>query len=588
MPMPTMPPPPSTLQLLRRFSALLKRERVLFAALTGTMSLLALMQLPAPLLTMYAIDAINGARGSLPPSVPWLCGGLVAALIVSRVAHVAQRFWLEKFRYRLVFSLQRSLFAHVLRLPLAQHVRVSHGYWMARIQEDPQRVQGLMADSILSMVSDLLTLLVGTVFLFHLHWKMALLAVSVLPVLAVLFLRVRTSLRGEFRESQERSAQVSRVLAENLAGARTVKVLALESAVGRRFVRLSVESIRQRFRILRRRLVYENAIGLLTGIVPIALLGFGAVEIVHGRLSLGGFVAFSGYLAYLFRPAEGLVITLLALQGSLAAVERIFGVLDLEPETDAAGRIHRFAARVRRPPAVELCRVGFRYGPDRPWLFRDVDLTVAPGELVAIQGPSGVGKSTLLNLLPRLLRPVEGTVRVDGFDVDAYRLRDLRRRVVVVSLETQLFAATVTGNLTLGLRGVTRAEIEEVLAIAEADEFVAALPEGFDTVLGDTGFDLSAGQRQRLLLARALLRRPSVLVLDEATAFLDSRLERQVLENLRFRRPELTLLCVSHRSAAADLADRSLEIAGGGLFPLAAGAGPLPAIALVTPAAGPA
>ncbi len=550
---------------LLRLARLFRRQWPLFAAIAGTMLTAALLQLPAPLLTMQVIDTVNapgGARGVR--LVHLMCATLVAVLLLVRGVGIVQRYWLEKFRFRVTFGLQQALFSHTLKLPLGYHLRRSHGYLMSRVYEDPERIQGVMADSLLSLLRDALTLAVGIGFLFYVHWRMALLAVLVLPVLAYLFTRLRTALKADFREVQERSAQVSRSLGESLAAVRTVKVLALERTVRRRFAAAVARLVRQRFLILRKRLTYENQIGLLTGVVPVLILWYGALEIAAGRLTVGEYIAFNGLLGYLFRPAEGIVISLLSMQGSLAAVERVFEVLDAEPETYLpAAAAPSFRRLAPRPWAVELDGVGFRYQEDRGWVFRRLDLQVRRGELLAIAGPSGAGKSTLLHVVPRLVVPEEGRVRVHGVDQRRIPLERLRREASLVSLETQLFATTVAENLSLGRRGIGREELDAALRLACADEFVRDLPAGLDTRLGETGLDLSAGQRQRLLIARAVLHRPSILILDEATAFLDPELELRVLANLRELTLHSTLLCVSHRPSVAEVADRVLVLDGG-------------------------
>lgn len=559
-----IPPVLSTGQLRRCFR-LFGREWKLFAWVLVCLLGLSLLQLPGPVLTMRIIDAVNHPDGStLTSSIHLLAAALLVTLLAQRAIRIVQRYAVERFSYRITFGVQRDLLRHVLKLPMAHHLRWSPGYLLARVNEEPYRIQGIMTDTVLSLVGDILTLIVGAGFLLYLDWRLAALSLAVLPFLVVLFLRMRTSLKDDFRAVQESSARVGSQLGESLASVLTLKVFAVEKLAEAKFVRAASELVRGRFRILRRRMIYENVIGLLTGVVPIVILWLGAFEILHGRLSVGEFIAFNGLLAYLYRPAEGIVIALLSMQGSISAVERVFEILDLEPE-----RYQPVGGGPRRlsPPeaglAIELCGVSFRYPGKEDWVLHQASFSVRRGELVAVTGPSGVGKTTLLSLIPRLAEAEAGKVFVDGMDVATLELRALRRRVPMVSLETRLFSASVLDNIRFGRRGFSRGEVAEAARIACADEFIVRLPEGYDTRLGETGLDLSAGQRQRLLIARAILGRPAFLILDEATAFLDPELEARVLANLRDWMRGRTVLCVSHRPSIAAFADRIFTLSGG-------------------------
>lgn len=556
--------PVSDLVLLRRCLALLGGERKLFLQVTAAMLATALLRLPAPLVTMYVIDGVTPAEGRTSLSrVSIACLLLVAILLAARGIATIQRVVLEKFRYRLTFRLQRSLFTHVLKLPLAYHLRHRHGYLMSRVHDDPLKLQGIMADSVLSLLGDAITLAVGVVFLLSIHWKLALVSVLVLPGLVVLFVRLRVSLRGDFKEAQERAAKVSSYLGDVLSKTRTIKALALAPLARRGFVQVMVARIRQRFRILRRQLVYETIIGLLTGLVPVLILWLGAVEILHHRLTVGEFIAFNGYLAYLYRPAEGIVISLLSMQGSLSAVERVLGVLqtDAEPDLLPDETPRTLNRRIAGAAGLEFRGVGFSYAGSPDWSLREVNFSLQPGELVALQGPSGVGKTTLLNLIPRLLVPSEGRITLAGTDCAGIPLAELRQRVTLVSLETHLFGATILDAVTCTGRAQDSNELREALRVACADRFLEERHLRLDATLESEAQNLSAGQRQRLLIARAVLRRPEVLILDEATSFLEADLEREVLCNVRESLGERGLLiCVSHRTSLLELADRVLKV----------------------------
>lgn len=530
------------------------------------MLLLGLLQLPGPILTMRVIDAVNSHKTD--SSINLICAALILIFLLTLLTRVVQRYALEKFKYRVIFSVQRSLFSHCLKLPLAYHIKHSHGYLMSRVNEDPYHIQAIMADSILSIIGDFITLVVGICFLFYLHWRLALISVSILPVLVVLFTHLRTALKEDFKKSQEKSALVNLYLGDSLSNIFTIKVFTLEKRMKRTYVKVISDLIRQRFRILRKKLTYESIIGILTGLVPIFILWYGSFEIAHGRLSVGEFIAFNGFLIYLYRPAEGIVISLLSMQGSVSAIERVFEIIDTNPELYQSdinwnGTQRSLHNERSDPPLIEFRSVSFHYPDKGEWVLDNVSFTINQDQFVAIVGPSGVGKTTLVNLIPRLIEPVRGEILIGGVDHRQINLVGLRKMATVVSQETRLFSTSILENILCGNPQASFEQVIEATRLACAHEFILQLPEGYHTQLGETGLNLSAGQRQRILIARAILRNPAIMILDEATAFLDMEIERELLQNLqRFLRKRI-LIIVSHRHSLMDFADRIFSLRAG-------------------------
>src|SRR5690606_15533670 len=282
------------------------------------------------------------------------------------------------------------------------------------------------------------------------------------------------------------------------------------------------------------------------------VLWFGGREVMMGHLTLGELISFLTYLGMAARPVSSLTKTYSFLQQALAASARIRSLLAAEPEPQPSPDDVTLP-RVRGEVSLE--GVTFAYEPGEV-VLHDVSLTVEPGEVVALVGPSGAGKTTLVNLLPRFYDPAEGTVRIDGYDVRQVNLQSLRDQIGLVPQETVLFAGTIADNIAAGRTDVTRAEIEEAARLANADEFIRRLPEGYDTMVGERGLTLSGGQRQRIAIARAILKDPRILIMDEATSALDVESERLIRDAMARIRQNRTTLIIAHRASTVRMADR--------------------------------
>jgi ABC-type bacteriocin/lantibiotic exporter with double-glycine peptidase domain len=508
---------------------------------------------PIPLLVRQIIDGV--IPGGRVDELWWWGAGIVLLVVIQAGLAYATQFLTVVAQEKLLFDVQTTLVDHVLTLPQAFFQDRQVGYLMARVRSDPAVAKDFFFGA-LSLGSDALFLAAGAGLLLYLDWRLALLALSVLPALALASKRLNARMGVLAQAIQEGDALVSQELGEGLCAALPSRLLGLRAWI--------VEKVSAAMDSLQRANVRTNTFGALaggmltfiTGVGPMLLVIVGAYQVIRGQLTLGTVIAFMSLLAYLFGPTQSMIITRLNLQRAKVAAERIFELLDEPPEPDEGLALAASAG------SVALTSVSFTY-PNGKVALQDVSLRAGPGEWVALVGPTGSGKSTLLSLVVRLFPLSAGTISIDGRDVGGASLSSLRREVLLVTQDVFLFSGTVLENIRLGDPRVTD---NETLAVADAlgaDAFIRELPEGYQTVVGERGAKLSGGQRQMIALARAVLRRPKVLLLDEATAALDSETEGRVLPALRELLPATTVILAAHRLSTVRATDRVVVLKDG-------------------------
>lgn len=524
------------------------------------MVILAALQIPAPLVTMRVLNAVTSPRPTVV-MVPLLLELLVVLFVLRILVTAVQRIVMENLRINIVVVIQNLLLEALIQLPLSYHLRHSHGELLSRLEQDPHQIDSLLSDTVLTSVSDMLTLLVGIGLLFYINWHMAAFAIVSVPISAICILKLRRGMKESVRRLQDKIAAMSAFLAEILGNVVSVKTLALESWIRRRYGAKMRSITEQRLSILRMRITYESLVACCSGLPPILLLWYAAYGIAHRSLSVGEFVAFSGYLAYLYRPADSLIISFLNAQGAVNAAERVTFLLET-PREDASFVASPLYLSDCDMISVCLNNVFFRYDPTNDWILRDVSCQFASGEITAIMGPSGTGKTSLVNLIPQLMQPNAGTVSVTGIAYNS--LTELRSHISLVSCDTLMFSGSVQENIAIGNEGVSQLDINHAAQTACIDKsWLADGPHGA-AAGSEGGRSLSAGQRQRVLIARAILRRPKILILDEGTSCLDLDTERCVIENLRGLRIPVIII-VSHRRSIQELADKVYYISQGAL-----------------------
>jgi ABC-type multidrug transport system fused ATPase/permease subunit len=482
----------------------------------------------------------------------WIFVGVIVALGLARaVLMAARRLISGRQALAVEMDMRQGLYAHLVRLSFGFYDRHQTGQLMSRATVDLQGVRFFLGYGLIFFFQNVLTVVSVTAVLFVFEWKLALIALAITPVLVVLAYRYSHVAHPTLREVQQKLADVATVAEENIVGVHVVKSFAQEPQESAKFHARSEDVFQQTLRANRQRALYVPLISWVPLLAQGAVLLVGARMVTSGELSVGGFVAFNLYLGMLVTPLRSLGMWIGQAQRATASGERIFQVMD-EPE-----EIAERDDAVELPPGggdLRFEHVRFEYLEGRP-VLDDVTIDVPAGRTIALIGQTGSGKTTLTSLVPRFYDVTSGRVLVDGTDVRDVSLTSLRRAIGVISQDPFLFSATVRENITFGAPDLDEAEVERIARLAQAHEFVAQLPNGYDTVIGERGITLSGGQRQRLAIARALAVDPRILILDDATASVDATTEAKIRVGLREAMRNRTTLIIAHRLSTIALAD---------------------------------
>lgn len=510
-----------------------------------------------PLLERHLIDRVLLERrfDALIPTLS-IYGGVWLLISLMQIGGATLRVYLGE---QLVLHLRSRLFAHCEALSVPFAHREHSGRTMALFSSDVPAVANFMSTTIILAVGSAVALLVGALVMFQLNWQLALLVVVAPPLVAAAIAFVARPLRQAARLAQEKAADVTERLHENLAGIREIVAFGREELQGLQFARTMGELLRLRMRVALMDRTLQTGQSLFSIVVTLVIFGFGGYLVIIGHTTLGTLIAIERIFGQVYRPAVDLVGIVSNLQKVLASADRIYAFLDQQPLVTQG---HSATAPASLSGAVTFDSVSFGYQAGRP-VLHDVSFEVRAGEMIALVGPSGAGKTTLVSLIARFYDPTAGRIRVDDVDLRDLTLSGLRRHIGIVFQDSFLFATTVRENLTFGREGASEAEIMAAARAANALEFIERLPNGLDTQVGQRGVQLSEGQKQRLAIARALLRAPRILILDEPTSALDARSEhllQSALDNVIHGR---TTFVIAHRLATVLRADRIFVLDGG-------------------------
>jgi ATP-binding cassette subfamily B protein len=525
--------------------------------------------------------AIDSALGDHP--LPWplaaiggqptaqlalvIAVGLVLALALLTEAQKFLTWMLQSYTgERLVLEFRAALFGHVQRLSLAYHDTRGTADSIYRVQYDAPAIQWIAAYGISPFLTAAMTLVGMIAVTARLDGALALVALAVLPVLVVLIRVFSRRLHAKWHQAKELGSSVASVLQEVLTGLRVVKAFAQERREQRRFVNQASEEVRANVELVRLQGAFYTLVGLTLGAGTACALYLGVLHVQQGRLTLGELIIVMAYLAQLYRPLEMLSKNLSQLQQSVAGAERAFALLEQFPEVS-----DRADARAleRARGEIEFREAGFSYD-GKHFVLEGLNLRVRAGMRVGIVGRTGAGKTTLVNLVTRFYDPTSGAVLLDGGDLRRWRLDDLRRQFAIVLQEPVLFSTSIAENIAYGRADADPAAIETAARAANAHEFIAALPEGYATQVGERGMRLSGGERQRIALARAFLKDAPILILDEPTSSVDVQTEQEIMEAFERLMRGRTTFIVAHRMSTLEHCDAIYAVDGRRVVPASA------------------
>lgn len=518
---------------------------------------LTILNLLPPLFQREIIDEVVGNR--LLDRLPMLILGLVGVYALTRLLNFGEQYLRHVLGERFILDFRVLLYDYLQRLSISFFEDQQTGEIMSRITNDVNALEDFVTHSVGFLIVDLLRLVGTAIILLVLDWQLALLTLLPVPVLAVAMRLFNTRVRPIYRQIRDRLGDINAELQDNISGIRVIQAFGQERHELDRFTQRSTRYYEERVKGIRHWATFFPAMRFVASMGMAIVLGFGAYRVFSGALTLGGLVAFISYVASFYEPIHRLVQTDNIVQQAIAAGERVFELLDTAPEIEDAPDAAELPAI---QGAVVFEGVSFRYGTGEE-VLRDVSFQMRPGQVVALVGPSGAGKTSIANLIPRFYDPVSGRVTVEGHDVREVKLASLRRQVAVVLQDTFLFNGTVRDNVIYGKPDASEDEMIAAAKAAYAHEFIMNLPQGYETKIGERGVKLSGGQKQRLALARAILTDPRILILDEATSSVDAEAEYLIQQALKKVLEGRTALVIAHRLSTIRHADKIIALEDG-------------------------
>lgn len=546
----------------------------------GSMLITLGLNFVIPRIIRTVIDQVVLARD--PRLLQYLALSVIGVAVLRGLFVFLERYSMEYMAQRVIYDLRNALYTHLQALPFSFYDHAQTGQLMSRATGDVETLRRALGFGLVQLLSNVLTLLGALALMLWMDWRLTLVAMATVPFLAMTVARFATKVRPAYTEIQQQLAELTSCLQENVTGVRVVRAFAQEGYEREKFARQNRTYLEKTLAAVRLWAYYFPLINFLTGIGTAAIIWYGGLSVVAGRLTVGGLVAFNAYLMLLVNPMRMLGWVVNLAQRAIASSQRVFEILDTRSE------IEERPGAIELPPvegAVSFEGVSFAYGASMEaaagatahpagavrgaapvqTALRGFDLRVPPGRTVALLGATGSGKSTVINLIPRFYDPSEGRLTIDGHDIRDVTLKSLRRQIGIVLQETFLFSASIKENIAYGRSGATHEQIVAAAKAARIHDFIVSLPDGYATLVGERGVGLSGGQKQRVAIARALLMDPRILILDDSTSSVDTETEHLIQEALSELMRGRTTFVIAQRLSTVKRADLIVVLGDGAI-----------------------
>lgn len=561
--------------MLRLIRSLVRPYRVTLLIILAAMLVQTAMSVAGPWPLKIILDNVVGSH-KLAPWIdallrPMLSGGskmqiaIAAALaaviiaVVGAIASYVANYYTTSVGQWVANDLRVRTYHHLQQLSLSYYDNHQTGTLLSTITSDVQTIQGFASSSTLGMVVDLFTIVAMLIIMLRLNWDFTLIAVAVTPFMLLLVSRFKKVVKKATHEVRKEQSRIIAVVDQGLQSMRVVKAFGRQDLAEQELAEVSQATVEASLKARRVKALLSPIVAITVSLCTAVVLWRGSALIIAGVMTAGALTVFLAYLNKFFKPVQDLATMTNAIAQAAVGVERIQGILDADtiiPERPDAREPQTLLGE------IEFDHVAFAYTSDAP-VLTDVSFKIKAGQMIGVVGPTGCGKSTVVSLIPRFYDPTAGAVKIDGADIREYRFHALRDQIGYVLQEPDLFEGSVYDNIAYGRKGVTREQVLKAAKLANADEFIAKMPHGYETIVGERGETLSGGQRQRIGIARAIIRNNPILILDEPTAALDTESESLVMEALERLMKGRTVITIAHRLSTIRDADKIIVLKGG-------------------------
>ncbi|MFB6802313.1 ABC transporter ATP-binding protein [Peribacillus butanolivorans] len=521
------------------------------------MLFISLLEFSIPQLTQYTIDKIIPEKKY--DSLIWVGTGILGAAILLALLNYFNSYIVSKVGQKAIMDLRNSMYEHIQRLDMKFFDKNRTGDLMSRLTIDVNLLQQLISSSMLQVVTDTVTFVAVAVYMLFINWKLTIVLLFTFPFMFYITRVFGKRIRMSFRSVQSSAGDISNQLQDSISGMRLIQSFTNEEFESIRFAERNHENMVANIKSVRLRSMFGPVIDLLNNIGLVAVIVFGAWQVMEGAFTVGLIVAFLAYLRLLQSPVRNFSRVISIVQQSAAAFERITEIMETQPEISDKGIAIELPSIKKQ---IEFQSVDFAYDESVP-VLSNLNLTMKAGQITALVGSSGAGKSTITNLLIRFYDPQQGTIKMDGLDIRDVSLKSIRSQMGIVSQDIILFNGSIRDNIVYGKLDATDDEITESAKAANAHDFIKAFPNGYDSQIGERGVKLSGGQKQRIAIARALLKNPQIIILDEATAALDTESEHLIQEALSRLLVNRTSIVIAHRLSTVQNADQIIVLEKG-------------------------